>query len=619
MKSNKKSIIFISALMLTIGFGFGANYNNIVNNDDAVISADDAIFEGLTYVVKNGEITITGYTEDFEFTDVVIPDEIDGKPVTKIGKNAFYLSSIKSITLSNNVTTIEDSAFKHNSYLSKINLGRNVTYIGDSAFSYIPLSVEITLSDNIEFISENALTDTTVSKLIIPATVESIPDSLCTSDSIDMFSVDKNNLVYSSDDDGTLYDKEKYTLIKFSQTACVSSFTTPENTIIIAKSAFENNKWIKQINLSNVVNIEESAFENCIQLSEVDLGKNVLNIGKRAFARTPSLSKLTLSNKIKSIGNEAFYDTEYSQLVVPATVEQIPAELYNQYTLEKIIVDAENKVYTSDDLGVLYSKDKSELIKFPTCNTALDYTTPESTLTIKDSAFKNNDNITKIVLTNVTTVEDSAFEECSRLSKIDLGKNVSYIGNSAFAQTLSLSELTLSDNIEFVGDNVLLNSSYSKLIVPATVENIPETFYSKNTLANISVDTQNKIYSSDEKGVLYNKDKSELIKYPSAIKLDKYTIANTTKTIKTSAFNTAEMATLVIPQSVTTIEKNAINSPKLKTIEGYTGSYAQTFATENKYNFVSLDKSEDKLNYDVDGNGSINVMDLLKLKKYLLG
>lgn len=619
MKSNKKSIIFISALMLAIGFGFGANYNNIVNNDDAVISADDAIFEGLTYVVKNGEITITGYTEDFEFTDVVIPDEIDGKPVTKIGKNAFYLSSIKSITLSNNVTTIEDSAFKHNSYLSKINLGRNVTYIGDSAFSYIPLSVEITLSDNIEFISENALTDTTVSKLIIPATVESIPDSLCTSDSIDTFSVDKNNLVYSSDDDGTLYDKEKYTLIKFSQTACVSSFTTPENTIIIAKSAFENNKWIKQINLSNVVNIEESAFENCIQLSEVDLGKNVLNIGKRAFARTPSLSKLTLSNKIKSIGNEAFYDTEYSQLVVPATVEQIPAELYNQYTLEKIIVDAENKVYTSDDLGVLYSKDKSELIKFPTCNTALDYTTPESTLTIKDSAFKNNDNITKIVLTNVTTVEDSAFEECSRLSKIDLGKNVSYIGNSAFAQTLSLSELTLSDNIEFVGDNVLLNSSYSKLIVPATVENIPETFYSKNTLANISVDTQNKIYSSDEKGVLYNKDKSELIKYPSAIKLDKYTIANTTKTIKTSAFNTAEMATLVIPQSVTTIEKNAINSPKLKTIEGYTGSYAQTFATENKYNFVSLDKSEDKLNYDVDGNGSINVMDLLKLKKYLLG
>jgi len=177
-----------------------------------------------------------------------------------------------------------------------------------------------------------------------------------------------------------------------------------------------------------------------------------------------------------------------------------------------------------------------------------------------------------------------------------------------------------------------LNATFSELVIPATVELIPADFYSKSSLKKITVDEENKVYSSDDKGVLYNKDKSELIKCPTSIELDKYSIANTTKTIKASAFNETRMATLVIPESVTTIEKNVFSSSNLKTIEGYTGSYAETFAAENKYEFVSLGdagstpsdpvtppSTEGKLNYDVDGNGSINVMDLLKLKKYLLG
>ncbi|MBQ9982877.1 MAG: leucine-rich repeat protein, partial [Oscillospiraceae bacterium] len=217
---------------------------------------------------------------------------------------------------------------------------------------------------------------------------------------------------------------------------------------------------------------------------------------------------------------------------------------------------------------------------------------------------------------------------------IDLGKKVSYLGKRAFAQTLSLSKLTLSDNIEFIGDDALWNATYTQLVIPATVENIPATFYNVKNLKKIIVDTENKTYSSDEKGVLYNKDKSELIKCPTSIELDKYSIVNTAKTIKTSAFNGTGMATLGIPESVTTIEKDAIKSSNLKTIEGYTGSYAETFAAENKYEFVSLGEAvstptdpdtpvtppstEGKFNYDVDGNGSINVMDLVKLKKYLL-
>ena len=634
MKNNKKLAIFTSALILTAGIGIGTNLDNIVSDNYTVISADDAVFEGFMYMVDEGKVTITGYTEDLDLTNVVIPDEIDGKPVEKIGKKAFYDCAIKSLTIGNNVTTIEDSAFDDCSNLSKIDLGKNVSSLGKRAFAQTLSLSKLTLSDNIEFIGDDALWNATYTQLVVPATVQNIPAAFYNKSTLQKIVVDAENKVYTSDDLGALYNKDQSELIKFPQSSTSLSYTTPESTLTVKNSAFKNNDHITKVVLTNVTTIEDSAFDDCTNLSEIDLGKKVSYLGKRAFAQTLSLSKLTLSDNIEFIGDDALWNATYTQLVVPATVQNIPAAFYNKSTLQKIVVDAENKVYTSDDLGALYNKDQSELIKFPQSSTSLSYTTPESTLTVKNSAFKNNDHITKVVLTNVTTIEDSAFDDCTNLSEIDLGKKVSYLGKRAFAQTLSLSKLTLSDNIEFIGDDALWNATYTQLVIPATVENIPATFYNVKNLKKIIVDTENKTYSSDEKGVLYNKDKSELIKCPTSIELDKYSIVNTAKTIKTSAFNGTGMATLGIPESVTTIEKDAIKSSNLKTIEGYTGSYAETFAAENKYEFVSLGEAvstptdpdtpvtppstEGKFNYDVDGNGSINVMDLVKLKKYLL-
>jgi len=632
MKNNKKLAIFTSALILTAGIGIGTNLDNIMSDDYSVISADDAVFEGFKYIVVDGEVTITGYTEDLDLTKVVIPDEINGKPVTVIDKLAFNYANIISLTMGNNVTTIRSSAFSDCNKLTSVDLGRNLTSIGDNAFNGCDILSKVTISDNIESIKSNSFLASPFSQLIVPASVKSIPNVLYTHNTLTKITVDEENKVYSSDDKGVLYNKDKSELIKYPQSATALSFTAPESTATIKKSAFDNNINITTVVLSNVATIEDSAFYNCSKLSEINLGRHVTYIGADAFKSTTSLSKVTISDNIEFIGNNALLNATFSELVIPATVELIPADFYSKSSLKKITVDEENKVYSSDDKGVLYNKDKSELIKYPQSATALSFTAPESTATIKKSAFDNNINITTVVLSNVATIEDSAFYNCSKLSEINLGRHVTYIGADAFKSTTSLSKVTISDNIEFIGNNALLNATFSELVIPATVELIPADFYSKSSLKKITVDEENKVYSSDDKGVLYNKDKSELIKCPTSIELDKYSIANTTKTIKASAFNETRMATLVIPESVTTIEKNVFSSSNLKTIEGYTGSYAETFAAENKYEFVSLGdagstpsdpvtppSTEGKLNYDVDGNGSINVMDLLKLKKYLLG
>ena len=91
------------------------------------------------------EIEITGYdiSNSDCGTDVVIPAEIDGKPVTSIGDSAFYNKSLTGLVIPGSVTSIGDNAFYVNELTSVVIPG-SVKTIGDGAFTDNPLnSLEI--------------------------------------------------------------------------------------------------------------------------------------------------------------------------------------------------------------------------------------------------------------------------------------------------------------------------------------------------------------------------------------------------------------------------------------------------------------------------------------------
>ena len=89
----------------------------------------------LTWTTTNGEVTITDCDET-AIGELIIPDTIEGNPVTSIGEAAFRdCGSLTSITIPGGVTSIGVAAFRNCSSLTSMTIPDSVTSIGDYAFN----------------------------------------------------------------------------------------------------------------------------------------------------------------------------------------------------------------------------------------------------------------------------------------------------------------------------------------------------------------------------------------------------------------------------------------------------------------------------------------------------
>ena len=97
-------------------------------------NAPDNAAADFTYTVYDNYVEINGYTGTDLY--VVIPSEIESKPVTKIGNSAFEWSSVLDIELPESITEIGEYAFYHCSNIMSIELPDGLTMIGESAFEW---------------------------------------------------------------------------------------------------------------------------------------------------------------------------------------------------------------------------------------------------------------------------------------------------------------------------------------------------------------------------------------------------------------------------------------------------------------------------------------------------
>ena len=171
-------------------------------------------------------------------------------------------------------------------------------------------------------------------------------------------------------------------------------------------------------------------------------------------------------------------------------------------------------------------------------------------------------NITQVIVEEgVTEIGMSAFYMCETLRSVTLPSTLLFIRGSAFEGCTSLESITIPESVTEIGSGAFMNChKIRNIYIPKNVVMIGrQTFDYCYNLNDITVDENNKAYSSID-GVLFNKDKTILIRFPEdkGYQGDSYTVPDTVKEIKFHAFEGAiNIYNFILPEGITNIESAA--------------------------------------------------------------
>ena len=162
-----------------------------------------------------------------------------------------------------------------------------------------------------------------------------------------------------------------------------------------------------------VTGVGDYAFYNRKSLASVILPESVASIGEYAFGYCPLLSELTLPNSLTYLGDAAFQGTGLTAIAIPASVTEIEGNPFAVCPkLRQLTVADSNPGFTAEN-GVLYNKDKTELIAYPSGSGP--FVIPDSVKVIGPWAFQET-NLTDVVIpVSVTSIGEGAFYDCADL------------------------------------------------------------------------------------------------------------------------------------------------------------------------------------------------------------
>lgn len=221
----------------------------------------------------------------------------------------------------------------------------------------------------------------------------------------------------------------------------------------------------------------------------------------------------------------------------------------------------------------------------------------------------------------VTSIGDWAFGSCYALTSITIPDSVTSIGNMAFDYCEALTSITIPNSVTHIGDSAFSYCALTSITIPSSVTSIGASAFDILSLRKIVVDDNNKKYSSDKYGVLFNKDKSILIRFPSGNACEKYDIPNNVVIIEDCAFYQCDLMHITIPDSVEKIGHGAFAYARL---EGNINIPASVMNIEDQAFLnlgwlTSITVDDNNMEYSSDNRGVLFDKNKTTLMYYPLG
>jgi hypothetical protein len=384
-----------------------------------------------------------------------------------------------------------------------------------------------------------------------------------------------------------------------------------QNVTAIPDYAFYGCEDLNNVDCYNITSIGANAFENCTNLKTITLYDGVTNIGENAFKgcsnaviycmfenkpdgwhenwnpdgceviwlggaiETWDISATEEDNVIAKLYNNGIYDDMYTLIVSGnGNMKEYLPGYYTPWHSYKSLIKS---------IIILFEVTSTGVSTFNNCSNLTKLIIPDSVTSIGNYAFSYCSSLTSVTIPNSVTIIDQAFNDCINLSNITLGNSVAIIGERAFYCCKSLTSIIIPDSVTSIGDRAFYHcESLVNVIIPDSVTSIGnEAFYGCSSVDYNIYDNVRYLGNTENP---YFALISTSNSYITSCK-----IHEDTKIIAGCAFDYCEnLVSIVIPNGVTTICKNAFKYCTSLTSINYDGTVAQwnaiTFGSGWKYN-----------------------------------
>ena len=238
------------------------------------------------------------------------------------------------------------------------------------------------------------------------------------------------------------------------------------------------------------------------------------------------ITEVRIENGVTGIGVRAFHFTSVAKVSIPASVSFISGDAFGACSkLEEIKVDDANAYYCDVD-GVLFNKEKTELVKYPDSKGGSAYVIPNGVEIIAFEAFSSCSSLESITIPDgVTTIEDNAFNGCYGITDLVLPATVKTVGKYAFAYCDNIKSVTLYSGCESVASHafygcsgiteVYYNGTFSQWLNMGLVEGNQPLTNATMTFVNEVAGEETGDVNGD--GEITNTDAAMVLKYDAGI------------------------------------------------------------------------------------------------------
>ena len=422
-------------------------YGNIPAYDDLtgnLIIPDTVVNNNVAYQVK--EIAYNAFYRCSGLTTVEIPST-----VTVIASSAFrHCSNITSVNIPPRIKRIMPSTFEGCTRLASIIIPDSVTYIGNEAFGSCDSLASIILGNHVDTIEGWTFSggNSVLTSLTLPRSLKYLGEMAFNCSGLRSLTVESENLELETH--GVPITSEMF-FAPFGGNM-IDTITIGKHVKHIPDGLFWGAMWyLRVLNYyaDSCTHLGEHLagtsqypfFDANATLQVLNIGNSVKYIPDYAFNGLYAINTpIVLSDSIKYIGNSAFRNCNgLSNASIPQEIRYIGDFAFSGTDIQNVIVPP-----SMTSLGNSV---------FSGCNRLSSVVLPSTITSIGTGTFSNCNSLESIQLPDsLSSISASLFSGCSVLTEIHFPSNITSVGASSFSNCTGLTQLYIDSTIATIGD-----------------------------------------------------------------------------------------------------------------------------------------------------------------------